>query len=287
VVKSLHYTAVRVTCQVKEKRLDTGGAFFPAPPHANTASIVDHTVPLDQGGFQGHATYRLHTHPCPVATSCRLQQTGDIASRCRAMQAIHVAEVPTEVWNCSGVLCELGAHPGHTVSTSGFRNRVDAALDESVLVGFSTDHEQATKDNVVHGIIRPASVLILSRLCLAPIVAMQELGFASTCPLHSFRDVIRRHLECLGPRAGVWESVREIPGLAPTVPHLVECKAWGTAPWTCEMSGWLERRSLEELSSDGCWWLVMRALKVKVHVELDSVLRLAAEYGCLRIVKRL
>ena len=90
-----------------------------------------------------------------------------------------------------------------------------------------------------------------------------------------------------GSDIGLLQSVREIPGLAATVSHLVEFKAWSTAPGTCEMSGWLERRSLEELSSDGCWWLVMRALKVKVHVELDSVLRLAAEYGCLRIVKRL
>ena len=225
---------------------------------------------------------------CTRARAPSLQQTSDIESQCRAtIQVILAADVPMEVWNSSAVLRELGAHPSHAVSTSDFHNRVDATLDVSVLFGYSTHHVKAAEEYVAHGIIRPASVLTLSRLCLAPTAAMTELGFAPTHPRHSFRDVICRHLECLGPRTGVWDSVREIPGLAATVSHLVEFKAWSTAPGTCEMSGWLERTSLKELSSNGCWWLVMWALRAKVHVELDCVFLLAAEYGCLHIVKRL
>jgi len=63
---------------------------------------------------------------------------------------------------------------------------------------------------------------------------------------YSFRAVVRRHLEQLGPRTGVWEAVRGMSGLVGGDMSKLECcKAWTdmshsmgpigfkVCPWSC------------------------------------------------------
>ena len=104
---------------------------------------------------------------------------------------------------------KLGQHPSHTISSSTDHNRVEATLDVSVLFGHNQCNVKAAVDFVVHGVVRPASAIILSRLCLSTEAAMKQLG---VCPRsrYAFCDVIRCHLECLGPRTGLWN--RRSPG---------------------------------------------------------------------------
>ena len=112
---------------------------------------------------------------------------------------ILAADVPAAVWNGSAVLRELGLHPDTPSTQAHVDGHVDGALDVSILFGYSATNIKAATDFVERGHICPASVRILSHLCLTTVAAMNMLGGDGS--LHySFRAVIRRHLE----QNGVW-----------------------------------------------------------------------------------
>ena len=161
-------------------------------------------------------------------------------------QRILAADVPAAVWNGSAVLRELGQHPDTPSTQAHVDGHVDGALDVSILFGYSATNIKAATDFVERGHIRPASVRILSRLCLTTVAAMNMLGGDGS--LHySFRAVIRRHLEQDGPRTGVWEHVRDTPALVGGDVSGLKCKAWSSELWTVGMSTWLQSMSLRSL----------------------------------------
>ena len=214
----------------------------------------------------------------------------------RLVDSTHVilaAHVPAQLWNASAVLHELGRHPScrrHEACTGDIDSdsHVDDALDVSILFGYSAANVKAATDFVVHGHIRPASVRVLSRLCLTTGAAIRALGGDSSRH-HSFRAVIRRHLEYRGPRTGVWECVRGGTALVAGDVSSLECMAWSTAPWTRGMSEWLRGVPVALLCRKGWWWLVERALG-SAHcsrVSGEAAFVNAADRGYLLMVKHL
>ena len=201
-------------------------------------------------------------------------------------QCITADDIPPQVWYGSAVLRELGRHPHHPppshVDVDGLP--VDASLDVSILFEYSDSNMMAAEHFVERGEISPASVRTLSRLCLTTVAAMNALGGDGT--LHySFRAVIRRHLEQLGPRTGVWEAVRHTSALVGGGVCKLECKAWSTAPWTPDMAQWLQSVSLDQLCDNEWWWLMKRR-DLNRH-ERIAVLRAAASRGCTHTVKHI
>ena len=80
-------------------------------------------------------------------------------------KVILAADVPIEVWRVSGVLCELVHHPRifffNDTATTEIYTCVDAALDVSILFGYSKANIKAARDFVVHGHIHPPAVRFL------------------------------------------------------------------------------------------------------------------------------
>ena len=189
------------------------------------------------------------------------------------------------MWNGSDVLRELGQHPTTPSAQADAVHRVDAALDVSILFGYSETHMKAAADFVDRGHIRPASVRILSRLCLTTEAAMDVLGGDGSLH-HSFRAVIRRHLEEFGPRTGVWQHVCDSPALVHGDVLKLKCMAWSLAPWTVDMGEWLRSVSLQRLCDNEWWWLVKRVLKQRTFDlnNHNTALRVAAGSGNLRMV---
>ena len=179
-------------------------------------------------------------------------------------QRILAADVPAAVWNGSAVLRELGQHPDTPSTQAHIDGHVDGVLDVSILFGYSAINIKAATDFVERGHIRPASVRILSRLCLTTVAAMNMLGGDRS--LHySFRAVIRRHLEQNGPRTGVWEHVHDTTALVGGDVSGLKCKAWSSELWTVDLGTWLQRMPLRALCHKEWWWLVKQALKVRTH----------------------
>jgi len=207
----------------------------------------------------------------------------------RSAQLILAEHVPAQVWYASAVLRELGRHPHYPPPPSVDTNShpVDAALDVSMLFGYSANNIKAATDSVVRGDICPDAVLTLSRLYLATSAAMNTLGGDGS--LHyAFRAVIRRHLEQLGPRTGVWEAVRDVAALVGRKAFELQCKAWSTAPWTADMSDWLASVPMWQLCNNKWWWLVTLRLTHRTWNKYErlTALRGAAARGGLLTVKR-
>ena len=201
-------------------------------------------------------------------------------------QRILAADIPSTVWNGSDVLRELGQHPTTPSAQANASSRVDDALDVSILFGCSESHIKAAADFVDRGHIRPASVRILSRLRLTTVAAMDALGGDGSVH-HSFRAVIRCHLEVFGPRTGVWEHVCDSPGLVDGDVSRLKCMAWSPAPWTIGMRKWQRSVCLEHMCDNEWWWLVKMALKQRTpgSKHHTTALRFAAERGNLHVVK--
>ena len=234
-----------------------------------------------------HHQQKSLAHPQPRVSAQRPTEHLPHAST----QLIVAADVPNEVWYGSAVLRELGHHPHQPPPppcSHVHNSHVHAALDVSILFGYSTTHMEAAVDFVVHGHMRPASVHILSRLCLTTVAAMNTLGGDGRLR-HSFRAVVRRHLEQHGPRTGLWEAVRGTPALVSGDVSGLKCKAWSTAPWTHDMSKWMQSVPMDRLCRNEWWWLVKRALKHHRCSRMDhtTALRAAAGRGNLVMVKQL
>ena len=214
---------------------------------------------------------------CQTPTTCRHPDS---------THCITVNDIPPQVWYGSAVLREMGRHPHHPPPSHVDVDcrSADAALDVSVLFGYSTTNVTAAAAFVERGNICPASVRTLSRLCLSTVNAMKKLGGDGT--LHyTFRAVVRRHLEQLGPRTGVWEAVRDTTALVVGDMSKLECKAWSTAPWTADMAQWLQSVSLDQLRDNEWWWLVQH--RTWNRRERITVLRTAAARGSLITVKHI
>jgi len=166
-------------------------------------------------------------------------------------------------------------------------NRVDATLGVSILFGNSTTHTKAAADFVDAGHIRPASVSVLSRLCLDTTAAADNTLGGDGSVYHSFRALIRGHLELYGPRTGVWDHVRDVIGLVGGDVCKLKCKAWSSALGMPAMSTWLRSVSLQQLCDNDWWWLVKRVLKHRTHScdERTAAPRVAAERGNVHMVK--